>query len=222
VPAENPGAPFPFNKGGGSWSLRAIYRPSPTRRLLVAGVLTGLVGGAWYAAEEPTSEADRPVLRGQVLGEGGHPLIDAVIRFKPVRSDDDRATRKSALHVVYSGEDGRFSTEGTTDDSFDVRIHAAGYAFRTEHGVDPSEPLSVQLVRGLRLTGRVLAETTGHGIAGATVRIDDDESFALGGTELETSTDKEGRYAFANAPPGVVWVRASAGGRRPVFDSSRG
>jgi hypothetical protein len=62
---------------------------------------------------------------------------------------------------------------------------------------------------------------TGEGIADVTVRLGDDEKLGLAGEELEQTTDGEGRYRFAHAPPGTLWVQARAQGRATRTASGR-
>ncbi len=159
---------------------------------------------------EVPADPEPAALTGQVLGDKGRPIVGAIVRFRPAVGTDDE---KIEPQVVRTGEDGRFSSGETTSIRFDVRVHAEGYAFRTFRGSEASSPLTVQLERGRPLTGRVVAEITGDGIGGATVRLDDGEGFDLGGAELEVVTDDEGRYRFPAAPLGAVRVRGVASGR---------
>jgi protocatechuate 3,4-dioxygenase beta subunit len=162
---------------------------------------------------DPESNTEPTTLEGKVLGADGRPLAGATVWFRPIRSDEDRGAVAPKPLIARSGEDGRFSSGEVTGRRFDVRIHAKGYAFWTGRDREASRTLVVTLDRGKPLTGRVLAETTGHGIPGASVRLDDSEAFDLGGPELETSTDDEGYYSFSHAPERTVWIRAVADGR---------
>ncbi len=160
------------------------------------------------------SDPEPAALTGQVLGDKGRPIVGAIVRFRPAVGDDDGDDdEKVEPQLVHTGEDGRFSSGETTSVLFDFRVHAEGYAFRTFLGSESASPLTVQLERGRPLVGRVVAEATGDGIGGATVRLDDGEGFDLGGAELEVVTDDEGHYRFPAAPHGAVRVRGVASGR---------
>ncbi len=161
---------------------------------------------------EVPADPEPAALTGQVLGDEGRPIVGATVRFRPVVDNRDDE-EKIEPRVAHTGEDGRFSSGETTAVLFDFRVHAEGYAFRTFLDSESSFPLIVQLERGRPLVGRVVAETTGDGIGGATVGLDDGEGFDLGGAELEVTTDGEGRYRFPAAPLGAIRVRGVASGR---------
>jgi uncharacterized GH25 family protein len=163
------------------------------------------------AAEFPRDESPAP-LRGLVLNTDGRPLPGATVTIRAIPADDDGKDVVLKPTVTRTGKDGRFSSDETVGNRFDVRVQAEGYAFRTLRQFVPTGPLNVTLDRGHVLAGRVLAETTGHGIAGVRVEIDDSEEFDLGAAAVETVTDDDGTYLFPHAPPGPVWVRATAPG----------
>ena len=52
-----------------------------------------------------------------------------------------------------------------------------------------------------RVSGRILAERTGHGVADARVRLGTSSSMELAGEESEVRTDGEGRYLFSELQP---------------------
>jgi hypothetical protein len=186
--------------------------PLPYRLALIA-LLSWLSLIGLVADDDVAPPPSTAALHGQVLGDDDRPLADAVVRFLPEISNTLPGKAPLEPHVLRTGREGRFSSEAAAGERVDVRVWAKGYAFRSIRGVDPAEPLVVRLVHGFTVSGHVLEETTGRGLAGVRVRIDDEAAFALGGPELKASTDKDGRYLFPNASPGNVWVRASTPGR---------
>jgi hypothetical protein len=153
-----------------------------------AVVLLTLIGGV--RADDSAS------LEGQVLDADGQPLAGATVTVRAVIDERD---------PTWWG----LEPKGET---FDVRASAAGHAFRTLRRITPDGPLSVTLERGTPLVGRVLDAATGEGIAEVRVELSDSRRFDLGDAPFESTTDREGRYHFAHAPQGEIWVRATASG----------
>lgn len=125
---------------------------------------------------------------------------------------------------VETGSDGVFRLEVGDGTSFELSVRAQGFRetsrqLRLEPGEKP-RPLLIQLEEGLVLAGRVL-EPSGKPAVGVAVRLESSRQEVRGAAVASrmriwsSVTDGEGRFRFAELPPGRYEVMAQTpeGGR---------
>jgi hypothetical protein len=169
------------------------------------------------AGEVPETEGEtastevQPALAGRVLGDTGHPVAGATIRLRVYGRDSTSGDREDVkIETIETDEHGRFSTGELIGSEFQVRIEADGYAAWNRYTVMSGE-LEVRLQRGRMVTGRVLSESTGLGLAGARLSLGDQAAAAFGPeAQRKAIADDEGRYRFDHVPDGKFEVLALA------------
>lgn len=152
-------------------------------------------------------------IRGRVTGPGGAPvtgaslvLVHGGVALEPVRSAPESGfvvrigpeDEVAPLQAV-SGTDGQFAFDDPAPGKHGLTVRAPGLApvfvGGIEVGAKPVEPLTIALVSGAALSGRVTF--SGRPLpAGLRLRLDGPQG------PVDAKVDGEGQYRFEHVPPG--------------------
>jgi hypothetical protein len=167
---------------------------------------------------DETSSRKFGTLRGRVFDAiSNEPVREFEIRFPGILVTEQKIQTPSPRK--FRSDDGRFEWSNLPPARWAVSTKARGYQ---QFLLEPVEILPgktteipIPLRRGLALRGRVFDESTGMGIASATLAFRESEESRLGGGwELRdrVQTGKEGAFVIDGVPPGRVVLTIDAGG----------
>jgi uncharacterized GH25 family protein len=199
--------------GGAAFFL--LRAPAPVAQVAaVPGPPVPVAAPAIVSTSGPAEDAaSRRVVRGRVLkgAEGETPFEGAAL--KAVLPGAGPADRAAGLASATSGGDGRFEITGLPE-GVELRVHASApghAAVAASVKADASEPVTLRLVPGVRVAGKVLERETRAPVAGALVSWEDASS-ALAGAD--------GSFTLEPVPPGnsPLVVRAKGYARRRLME----
>jgi hypothetical protein len=179
---------------------------TPTMTTPLRSALGATLAGVLWASAGHAAE-----IRGKLTGNGGAPVVKAVIRVLP----DAPAVGAKPVQAE-SGPDGSFVAAGLAGESFRIRIEAKGYATITQPLIPAGASLQLHLKAGVKVAGIVRDRTTKGPIAGAAVRAWEKDAEAFGEDAYrKATTGKDGRFVIDDLPGGKATVEAKATGHAP-------
>jgi protocatechuate 3,4-dioxygenase beta subunit len=185
-----------------------------TRSARAAALLAALALAApnARARQQPDGAPPHDTITGRVLAEGGRAVAGADVRVW------SRAGGTS--HVVASDDEGRFVVTDVAPGAYSVDAEAPAYVSETERGdapiVRPGEDVTVRLVRGAVITGKV-TDAEGAPVVAVPVRAirtRDGRGRPLADREWVNvdMTDDRGVYRIYELRPGTYLVAAGESG----------
>ena len=198
---------------------RAHHRRSVVGVLLVLLSLSS-VASAQESPGQATAASERKSLQGRIVDENGKPLDGAMVTAFIQGIVSGRSSRTSAR----TNREGEFVIPGLDPGFYSVRVICPPLIVEDgipENGARPGQPMSIRMVRGASISGKVV-DKEGRPLTGLVVepiRVRDVE-----GTPLEEgartfrggSVDDRGVYRLWGMEPGTYVL--SAGHHRSYFD----
>ena len=170
------------------------------RRAFVTLLAAVLLAGAAQAAE----------VRGRILGDGGKPLAQAVVRLL---ADGAAGPRPGKAQHAETGVDGSFTVQGVAAETLRVRVEAKGYAPLTQPQIPAGAILQLRLRPGVKVSGVVRDRAKKTPIAGATVLVWENDAEPFGEEAYRKATSgKDGRFVVEDLPAGKTTVQVKAAG----------
>ncbi len=158
-------------------------------------------------------------LTGRVVDSGGAGIAGASVTLRQPREDNRFMGMAPGTHIssTQTDADGAFTINSVPQGELTVSVEAKGYAELEHKFKFPSAPLTLKLVRGGTLTGRVV-DATGNPLQGVAISLMPHDSpqytmwkaspqqmwWARGEEEAETSD--AGRFTIESITPGTYLV----------------
>lgn len=169
--------------------------------------------------EPPAVPPDHPFAKTRITGrvfdlEGGEGIAGALVRVKPTFGMPHLGAPSGDGSAAFTTrEDGSYAMKGIPPGSFDLEVHATGYAparssFKKFSALEDDDGFDVALSRGGALEGRVLS-FDGRPVPRATVSASTHETIALHELTPITLTNEEGRFVIDPVDAREIYVYAT-------------
>ena len=193
----------------------AAQQPAGQQR---AGRPSAQPDGSADAARDAREEAPQGFIAGRVVGDGGEPLVGAVVFGVPRTIAGPVYTRRTAT----TEDDGSFRLQGMGPGLYNLSVSAPGYVGEVDPQTGrlpgpyrPGDTVTLRMVKGGVVTGRVTGPQ-GEPVVGVAVRAfrlrDFDGRPGFANFAPEDKTDDRGVYRIYGLNPGVYTVMAGGSG----------
>ncbi len=158
-------------------------------------------------------------LIGKVQDEQGRGIEGAEIQTRPTYLEM-RIWRNDDMSKLESDGQGRFRVDDLAPgQTLGLSVQAQGYISKEISIVEaPQDDLRVTLIRGSRLTGRVV-DTSGWPVTAAQVQLQQDSMDHMGRFGSSTAVDDEGKFIFEAVSPGPATLEAQSDHKLGQFRS---